>query len=281
MKNNTAPATSIVPLARPTSWKGRADRIFSDPPKPPPVRDPASFQRRRSPLGTNPDGSPNLARYPAVSNRMFDDPLIRGALKERADPLVKLADNLDRMRVIKQDLTVGGVYTEQVPPDNRNMQFLNKTRAEEGNPPDIGRDTVVLTGQAVSSKTVLTHELRHRAIAIIRERIPWKDFRRRYLQGVDLFTQRQAWEIFQFGPSASASEAFVNSFDQDAPVEPNQTIKRRQVFKEQDVKTQTALGNLERPFFQAANDLLIEDGRTPIAQPSIKRGWLAGLFRGN
>lgn len=213
-----------------------------------------------------------------VSNRAHDDPLIRRALKDFSDPLVVLADNLDRMRVIQADFNKAGTYTAQLPPETPRMQLLNRTRTEEGNPQDIERDTVVVMGSHRSSKLVLTHELRHRGLAILRERIPWADFKRRYINNVDLFTQREAWKIYQ-----ESEESFVNSFDQDTPDEPNvdnSTLVHQ--FRQQDVRTQTALGNLEQFFLMAAKDLLIEDGRRGESVFKIpKRGWLAKLFRRN
>jgi len=233
---------SPIPVTRPT----RADKLFTT----------AETKRRATQVG-------NVEHEADLRNKGF------------MDPLVELGYAPDRQRTLKSGTYPPAMYFPRS--GSKIVEDANDFREAEGAERDIEADTIMTTGIAAGSNKVQAHEIAHRGLQVLRERIPTDDFIKDYLPNADNLTQQVAREVL-----SGNEEPFVKMLDQGRPddLALNAEFKSRlrDNFKLQDPRVQRALRNLEPAIMQAANDLLMEDGKPVSAIAKKRTGWLARLL---
>lgn len=230
-------------------------------------------------LGLRPQTREQVAeseRLRKVSEDFGDVEFGADLAKDYLDPLARLGFDPKVAKTVPARWNAAGLYalgSEDV------IDNLNKDRPEDFYKEDIKQGDVLTLGDFIGSKTVWTHEFRHRGLNRLMEDFRDADeFINKYIPDADAETITVAKAILQ-GPS---EEVLTDYMDRRSPPEPGfRTELLSDDTKSLKEKYKKPLEKVESAIITAARDKLTEEGVPLPAErkQEEKPGWLGGLLK--
>ena len=195
--------------------------------------------------------------------------------KDYLDPLSRLGFDPKVAKTVPSGFNAAGLYV--LKEDDITRQ-LDENRPEGAYKEGIKKGDVLTLGDFLGSKTVWTHEFRHRGLNKLMENFKDADeFIEKYIPDADPETITVARAILQ-GPS---EEVLTDYMDRRSPPEPGfRTELLSDDTKSLKKKYIKPLESVEKAILTAARDRLTEEG-VPLPAERVEKeepGWLSKLF---